>query len=236
MVAPWVKPEGEEEAEPPPPEPVKVSFTFPGEEEPVETEPVEPGEDGAVVFDYVKALEGRVAGPALVSALIGTPLVVTVHRGEAAIATASVDMFAFTTGVESIGGTYALAKIPFEGDLPKPEPEAPPEGEEPPAEADAGGEGEDAAEGEEEDTRPKNPMLDGATIELSVTPTFPPEEGPTLVAPHDAEHGGILTLTAKQIAPLPQTLIDTQGANDNHWEFVVAVPLEGLEPAMIRGG
>ena len=145
MVAPWVKPEGEEEAEPPPPEPVKVSFTFPGEEEPVETEPVEPGEDGAVVFDYVKALEGRVAGPALVSALIGTPLVVTVHRGEAAIATASVDMFAFTTGVESIGGTYALAKIPFEGDLPKPEPEAPPEGEEPPAEADAGGEGEDAA-------------------------------------------------------------------------------------------
>ena len=144
MVAPWVKPEGEEEAEPPPPEPVKVSFTFPGEEEPVETEPVEPGEDGAVVFDYVKALEGRVAGPALVSALIGTPLVVTVHRGEAAIATASVDMFAFTTGVESIGGSYALAKIPFEGDLPKPEPEAPPEGEEPPAEADAGGEGEDA--------------------------------------------------------------------------------------------
>jgi hypothetical protein len=79
-------------------------------------------------------------------------------------------------------------------------------------------------------------MLDGATIELSVTPTFPPEEGPTLVAPHDAEHGGILTLTAKQIAPLPQTLIDTQGANDNHWEFVVAVPLEGLEPATIRGG
>ena len=236
LVAPWVKPEGEEEAEPPPPEPVKVSFTFPGEEEPVETEPVEPGEDGAVVFDYVKALEGRVAGPALVSALIGTPLVVTVHRGEAAIATASVDMFAFTTGVESIGGSYALAKIPFEGDLPKPEPEAPPEGEEPPAEADAGGEGEDAAGEEEEDTRPKNPMLDGATIELSVTPTFPPEEGPTLVAPHDAEHGGILTLTAKQIAPLPQTLIDTQGANDNHWEFVVAVPLEGLEPAMIRGG
>ena len=51
LVAPWVKPEGEEEAEPPPPEPVKVSFTFPGEEEPAETEPVEPGEDGAVVFD-----------------------------------------------------------------------------------------------------------------------------------------------------------------------------------------
>ena len=82
-----------------------MSFTFPGEEEPVETEPVEPGEDGACVFDYVKALEGRTPGPALVSALMATPMVVTVHRGETAIGTVSVDMLAFTTGVESIGGS-----------------------------------------------------------------------------------------------------------------------------------
>ena len=211
-----------------------MSFTFPGEEEPVETEPVEPGEDGACVFDYVKALEGRTPGPALVSALMATPMVVTVHRGETAIGTVSVDMLAFTTGVESIGGSYALTKIPFEGDLPKPEPEAPADGDEAAeAEPEAGGEG---APEEEEDTRPKNPMLDGASVELSVAPTFPPDEGPALVSEHDALHGGILTLTAVAIAPLPKTLIDVQAANDNHWEFAVAMPLEGLDPATIRGG
>ena len=207
----------------------------------METEPVEPGEDGACVFDYVKALEGRTPGPALVSALMGTPMVVTVHRGEVAIGTVSVDMLAFTTGVESIGGSYALTKIPFEGDLPKPEPEPPADGDEAAeAEPEAGGEG--APEGgEEEDTRPKNPLLDGASVELSVTPTFPPDpdEGSTrqsLVSEHDAIHGGILTLTAVAIAPLPKTLIDVQAANDDHWEFAVAMPLEGLAPATIRGG
>ena len=199
----------------------------------METEPVEPGEDGACVFDYVKALEGRTPGPALVSALMATPMVVTVHRGEAAIGTVSVDMLAFTTGVESIGGSYALTKIPFEGDLPKPEPEAPADGDEAAeAEPEAGGEG---APEEEEDVRPKNPMLDGASVELSVTPTFPPDEGPALVSEHDALNGGILTITAVAIAPVPKTLIDVQAANDNHWEFAVAMPLEGLDPATIRG-
>ena len=93
-----------------------------------------------------------------------------------------------------------------------------------------------APEEEEEDVRPKNPMLDGASVELSVTPTFPPDEGPTLVSEHDALNGGILTLTAVAIAPVPKTLIDVQAANDNHWEFAVAMPLEGLDPATIRGG
>lgn len=93
-----------------------MSFTFAGEAEASECEPVEASEDGSYTYAFTKAFE-RTPGAALVTTLLNNPLTVTVYKGELALGTASIDLAPFSEGAGEVAGdAVALTPLPLEGE------------------------------------------------------------------------------------------------------------------------
>jgi hypothetical protein len=107
----------EGEDAPPAPATSKASFTFAGETEACECEPAEASpEDGSYTYALTKSFE-RTPGAALVTQLLNAPLIVTIYKGDVALATASVDLAPFAEGASQVmGDAVALTPLALEGE------------------------------------------------------------------------------------------------------------------------
>ena len=171
----------------------------------------EANEDGSYAFDLERAFE-REPGHELLTALVTTPLVVTVTLGETTLATRTVDLTPFARGELEIGSdAEPLAPVPF------------------PVADDQEADNPDAA-----NPLPANPLLATATVDVRIVASEP------FVSAEDASRGRVATFAPLAIASLPARLLETNDANlvgdRSPFEFTVAVPLAGVPHAVIPGG